>query len=111
MTIEEEKKLVAEKLMGWEVTAIGNGDYTIYADEKLYESTRLWRINSDQHATCKQWDDIYENMDDIILDNYHYFLVGLVGVESYDPYTHSDIVLISTAKPSIRWEALVKAIS
>jgi len=103
--LEEEKKLVAEKLMGWDVIkAYPYGEYYM-AGQKESISVREWSPQSER----KWWDEIWEKMDLDIEGEYHTCLIlGLedlghkprgVGWKQYH-----------TAKPSVCWQALIKTL-
>ena len=57
MNLEDEKKLVAEKLMGWEYIL-----RAVWEDGVMKHDN--WNPQDNDLATCKQWDEIWGKMDD-----------------------------------------------
>jgi len=105
VTLNEEKKLVAEKLMGWKV----NPEYPSLYKEKDSISFPLegWNPQSER----KWWDEIWDKMDERkIFDAYLNLILG--NEDGHMDYrTDWDAIAIChTAKPEVRWPALIKTL-
>jgi len=107
MKIEEEKKLVAEKLMGWEVHVIHSEHHKIYATNpnRVFEDSQFWKPESDRNC----WDEIWEKMDD---GNNGEFIDNFTNnIEEVFPRS----LLMGdwdylTVKPELCWKALIKTL-
>ena len=110
MTLVEEKKLVAD-FMGWKhiptemkVTALRyqKKDRTsIYLDQ--------WHINNNELATCKDWDEIWDEMDEDFMEKYLHEVyrnlnLGIASITLHEKLFH-------TAKPDLCWKALLQTIN
>jgi len=114
MTLEEEKKLVAEKLMGWRYAneyqqpdgPYWKGFYTDKTKEELHISQ--WEPNEGR----KWWDEIWEKMKSTLIDEYHdvsdIYYDYIRYNERGKPISGWDL---HTAKPETCWKALIKALS
>jgi len=85
--IEDEKKLVAEKLFPdkWPLT-----DYQFIHTTWHPQKERKW------------WDEIWDKMDDEVKERYMNWLLDRAYIGDWD---------IHTAKPEICWKALIKTLS
>jgi len=124
MIIDEQKKLVAEKLMGWQIDEYETAGLIIceidFITDRGLESDRGERINIDdwnpqdnEIATRKDWDEIHEKILNWTPKGplYVHELKKLLNItESYEyhSYTHDRALL--AAKPEIMWEALIKTL-
>ena len=113
MSIEEEKKLVLE----WRGCLINpnpmmNIEHYNYKDGILI-GLHEYNPQDNDLATCKQWDDIYEILEDVEDIERGLFLEYMDNLRSILLLTYDEDDIdweIHRAKPSIRWEALIKAI-
>jgi len=100
MNIEDKKKLVVEKLMGWHTFNCHSdqGDFWVWArkDSPLVIGKKEWSPQSER----KWWDEIWEKMDKDWFLKYIWNLFDEV----------EGIFEIHTAKPEICWKALVETI-
>lgn len=116
MTLEEEKKLVAEKLMGWRLSDIANEASGIPAYEYVWEeyitSSKTWefiyfygdwRPNEDRNF----WDEIWGKMD---VNFYYQYKKNLSEIISKEKNLDR-IMDLHTAKPDICWKALIKVLT
>ena len=99
MKLEEEKKLVAEKLMGWRYKNLVIHSGKAWVDED--NIIRLFKRWSPQEER-KPWDEILPKMRGIVFLEYINELIKLGLKTSKD---------FDTAKPSIRWKALIKTLT
>jgi len=133
-TLEEEKKLVAEKLMRWgtrEVSTPIEGTendmwggstkeiwYTAPATgggHVLRVRMKDWNPQDNDKATRKDWDEIRERMDSIILNAYfNNLLIDLgaitdeLGIATHIGYIEA--YQAHTATTDIMWKALIKTL-
>ena len=108
MTLEEEKKLVAD-WMGWIHVSVSPGDNFFYTSGNIIKDRILvkeWNPQSER----KWWDEIWEKIDD---KNLSYIYVDKIveleyvtEISGLPKWWH-----IHTAKPEICWKALIKAIN
>lgn len=105
MKPEEQKKLVAEKLMGWEVSDSTMIIKPHIVDRILYLD--YWNPQDNDKATCKEWYEIFEKMDSEKKFRYIFELASILGLYKT---RNSELFTLQSAKPSIRWEALIKTL-
>jgi len=119
MTLEEQKKLVAEKLMEWLIDEYDVAGLIVidFITDKGSESDRGERINIDNwnpQSERKWWDDIWEEMDDEMFEewitNIHSSFVNEWAENDYKPSEPNYKRLIQTAKPDVCWKALIKTL-
>ncbi len=101
MTLEDEKRLVAEKLMGWD-----SREYDLNGFHHLLET---WNPQSDELTTFKDWAEIFDKMDFCQKLHFGQILIKLVGINMYD-FDGDDMVTVLSIKYSLRWEALITMI-
>jgi hypothetical protein len=89
MKLEEEKKLVGEKL-------------------KL---TVRWWINWNPDRNRNLWPEIWEKMNQNQIALYIVNLWSLLDVDDKWDYEHTDLLLVHTTPPEICWKALVKTLT
>lgn len=117
MELNEEKKLVAEKLLGKEVFLKSHREDRMNRNPNKFDyCTDMgfladWRISSDDLATFKDWAEIFEKMDDNFTDKYithleNEILKGRPPNELENDYEF----LLHMVPPSIRWKALIKTL-
>ena len=97
MELQEEKKLVAEKLMGDKLTFY-EGEFLLPTGLPLNK----WNPQSER----KWWDEIWEKMDDELKDKYMSNLDNIVKGNHIGPTTWDTHI----AKPEICWKALIKTL-
>jgi len=105
MTLEEEKKLVAEKLMGWQIGVSRNeGSYFEWnKSRKIYVAD--WNPQSER----EWWDQIWDNMGDKLFEDYYHN--KLWAIQHSTPVTPTESTrLMHAAKPEICWKALIKTL-
>jgi len=115
MNLEDEKKLVAEKLMGWQVVLIpdilpdGAKNYEQWVKEGSKPTHTLngrledWNPQSER----KWWDEIWDKMGYEVF--YRYLdSINEDGLFDYSGY-HRD-KNFHTAKPEVCWKALLKTL-
>lgn len=103
MTLEEQKKLVAEKF-GFEVKGdlIGHPRIHVRWNYDGYPSFSLqWK----PHEERKWWDEIWDKMDEFTFNKYMRILTESFGIVFRIGYRE-----IHTAKPEIMWKALIKTL-
>jgi len=94
MTLEEEKKLVAEKLMGWsKFDWVSDTEYRIHGQGN-FDITH-WHPDTER----KWWPDIIDKMDKREIDIFWYDLKGVVE----RPINWQ----LKLPKPSVCWKALI----
>lgn len=117
MTLLEEKKLVAEKLMGWSLD--GNCIYHhfkepnhCHSSEKHTNDNRIhwskWNPQDNVKSKNIWWNDIFDNMDSDQKNIYYNRL--RVCIPKVKPSEGEIGWHVHTAKPAIMWEALVSVL-
>lgn len=97
MNLEDEKKLVAEKLMGWKIY-YDNHEFT--SIERGGMGAKLLLFNWNPQTERKWWDEIWEKMN-------FYEMIGYMGhLKKLKPYQFEDW-FVHTAKPETCWKALI----
>ena len=112
MNLEAEKKLVAEKLMGWESDDGWwlNDKFALRFTSNGFENT--WNPQDER----KWWDEIWEKMDEAEFNKFIAHLLPLLFPTIFTARKASQItreVLIRrclTAKPETCWKALIKTL-
>jgi len=115
MDLNEEKKLVVEKLMGWEKGDYKGGGWPIeyYDDEyhKIGIMLKNWNPQ-DNEIGRRWWDEIWEKMQNLALrGGYVAELEKHFGINMMKRYSCNSVLAIHTAKPAICWKALIKTIN
>jgi len=117
MTLEAEKKLVTENLMGWDVkedthTGIRIGVLPCLGIFKK-DGTPIYLLHVwNPQEERKWWDEIWEKMDKDLWWKWYCNkkeLLGFVDVGLEDLYVEQ-IRAIDTASPETCWEALIKTL-
>jgi len=113
--IEEQKKLVAEKLMGWkyiiDFDKLNNGpEWRGFQDPNCHLPIHISEWNPQSDRNC--WDEIWGRMGSATFMGY---LSALVEIKKITPLeiSHKPHLLwkmLHTAPPSVMWEALIKAL-
>lgn len=102
MSLEDEKKLVAENLMGWTLEKQANfNDYNVLEINMF--SLGEWGPQDNEKATCKEWDEIFEAMDGEVWMKYMDIIVDENNIWNEERFIH-------TVKPAIKWQALLKTL-
>jgi len=106
MKLEDEKKLVATSLMGWEVDEY-NG-IGISADYGVGFNFHRWNPQSER----KWWDEIWEKMDGRTLGKYIDTILDIVEQKHIKgcPSGAYYYVELHTAKPELCWKVLLKTL-
>jgi len=112
MTLEEEKELVAEKLMGWKIIYLDSPTPCIDKG-KTGSRTHLARWNPQSER--KWWDEIWDKMDAKMFEEYFEILGEMIlhaKKKNTPKHILEDIILrgFHTAKPEVCWEALIKTL-
>ena len=117
MTLEEEKEMVAEKLMGWSLD-----DDCLYHHRKKSNHCHLsdfhtrenrmhwskWSPQDNELATFKEWDEIWEKMPVETRLLYVGNIMKIMGHElKAITWDTVDLWMCATASPEIRWKALI----
>jgi len=121
--LEDEKILVAEKLMGWKQFKTGAGDGTfslhwVFRHNK--QPVKDWNPQDDAKATYKEWAEMWEKMDAIqrnqyyrqilIIERNYDFMAVRKSIEEALSFDSMDMHIMHTVKPSICWKALIKTL-
>jgi len=106
MTLEEEKKLVAEKLMGW--TIEHNPRLTErmkykWTDDLKVACLNLFLSEWNPQSERKWWDELFDKMGDDLIGVYLEKLGDTFGLEITDWNYH-------IVKPEIMWKALIETL-
>jgi len=114
--LNEEKKIVIKKLMGWRIRALFHPDNkteiegwrkTVIHEKDCY----LWNWNPQKDRNC--WDEIWDklHLDETLFMDYIGKLCSFENVEP-EPNTYiiETIFIIQKAKPSVCWKALVEVL-
>lgn len=104
MSLEDEKVLVAKGLGIFRKAYSINSDQVLRHDE--YVDFEDWNPQDNDKATCKEWDDIWGNMDVKTAKRY---MIELKKLHYIHPLMTREQFL-HTTKPSISWPVLVKVI-
>ncbi len=100
MTLIEEKKLVAEKLMGWSFIGLFIFKYPKKSDkQKNHPAISSWNPQLER----KWWDEIWER-EGFPTGKYYDNLLAL------KPAPREKHIWLHTAKPEVCWKALIKTL-
>ena len=109
MTLIEEKKLVATRLMGWEVVeipVIGFFVQTLLWIPNIIILLDSWKPELER----KWWDNIWDKMDDEVYQKYMNNLADLLEV-GFNVGDKTRSWKFHTAKPETCWKALLQTIN
>ena len=98
-SLEDEKRLVATRLMGWEYEP---EDYNGVVE--FSSSVEDWNPQDNERATNEEWQEIWDKMDEFQWGEYIEQLSEFQTKPGKWKFLH-------TAKPEICWAALIKTIS
>jgi len=116
MKLEDEKKLVAEKLMGWDIhdNSYRHIDYEYHYHKTKPHTTqnRVFPKNwNPQSNDCpfSVWDEIWDKLGYNQEFTYSDNLWKLLECDILEPSGHNNM-LFHTAKPEVCWKALIKTL-
>jgi len=107
-TLDGQKKLVAEKLMVWEIKPHPNtsmNEPCIWEGKTALMTVFGWNPQSER----KWWDEIWEKMDRKTIIEYKSNLDDLLVLENVS-LSNSIEWKYHTAKPEVCWQALIKTL-
>jgi len=119
MELNEEKKLVVEKLLGKEVFLKSHREDRIFPNANKFDYCTgmgflaTYNPQSDSQATFKDWAEIFEKMDDsqkIRWVQEVSFIIRGIRSSNDGRFGISMTFLLMSSKPSIRWKALIKTL-
>lgn len=111
MKIEEEKRLVAEKLMGWRVDELFPDDPHWRPEIQKQDGTPLYYFhNWNPHKDRNRWPEIWDKMTERQRITYIQNLL-CVQMDVNEPLSLSEIFDIHTTSPEIYWKALIEVLT